>query len=121
MDISFETDIKIKTDNTGSHYFTYGAMLYALPINAKEITGKTYMGNFIDFTYEPTSPERYSFKEGVKTKYEKGKIQTKLINQNTGKLEQVELIPIGKTVLRQVTFYIRLLLTSCIKHWGLGG
>lgn len=104
VDISFETDIKIKTDNTGSHYFTYGAMLYALPINAKEITGKTYMGNFIDFTYEPTSPERYSFKEGVKTKYEKGKIQTKLINQNTGKLEQVELIPIGKTVLRQVTF-----------------
>lgn len=102
--ISFETDIQINTDNTGSHYFTYGALLYASPINAKEITGKTYMENFIDFTYEPTSPERYSFKEGVKTKYEKGKIQTKLINQNTGKLEKVELIPIGKTVLRQVTF-----------------
>ncbi len=102
--ISFETDIQINTDNTGSHYFTYGALLYASPINAKEITGKTYMENFIDFTYEPTSPERYSFKEGVKTKYEKGKIQTKLINQNTGKLEKVELIPIGKTVLRQVAF-----------------
>ena len=104
VNISFETDIQINTDNTGSHYFTYGALLYASPINAKEITGKTYMGNFIDFTYEPTSPERYSFKEGVKTKYEKGKIQTKLVNQNTGKLEKVELIPIGKTVLRQVTF-----------------
>ena len=104
VNLSFDTDIQIKTDNTGSHYFLYGVMIYALPIKAKEITGKTYTGNFIDFTYEPTSPERYSFKESVITKYEMGKINTKLINQKTGKLENVVLIPIGKTVLRQVTF-----------------
>ena len=104
ISISFEATIEIKTDQTGFHYFTYGALLFSLPIKAKEITGKTYMGNFIDFTYEPISPERYSFKERVKTKYEMGKINTKLINQNTGKLEDVVLIPIGKTVLRQITF-----------------
>lgn len=102
--IFFDTDVQINTDNGGSHYYTYGALLFALPIKAKEITGKTYMGNFIDFTYEPISPERYSFKERIKTKYEMGKINTKLINQNTGKLENVALIPIGKTVLRQITF-----------------
>jgi DUF1680 family protein len=102
--IFFDTDVQINADNGGSHYYTYGALLFSLPIKAKEITGKTYMGNFIDFTYEPISPERYSFKERVKTKYEMGKINTKLINQNTGKLEDVVLIPIGKTVLRQITF-----------------
>jgi DUF1680 family protein len=102
--IFFDTDVQINTDNGGSHYYTYGALLFSLPIKAKEITGKTYMGNFIDFTYEPISPERYSFKERVKTKYEMGKINTKLINQDTGKLENVVLIPIGKTVLRQITF-----------------
>lgn len=102
--IFFDTDVQINTDNGGSHYYTYGALLFALPIKAKEITGKKYLGNFIDFTYEPISPERYSFKERVKTKYEMGKINTKLINQNTGKLENVVLIPIGKTVLRQITF-----------------
>jgi hypothetical protein len=102
--ISFDTEVQIKTDETDSHYFTYGALVYAFPIKAKEITGKTYIGNFNDFTYEPISPERYSFKEDGKTKYEIGKIHTKLINQKTGKLEKVELIPIGKTVLRQVTF-----------------
>ena len=104
IQISFDTEAQINIDNTGLHYFTYGALLFALPIKAKEITGKKYSGNFIDFTYEPISPERYSFKERVKTKYEMGKINTKLINQNTGKLENVVLIPIGKTVLRQVTF-----------------
>lgn len=102
--IFFDTDVQINTDNGGSHYYTYGALLFALPIKAKEITGKTYMGDFVDFTYEPISPERYSFKERVKTKYEMGKINTKLINQDTGKLKKVVLIPIGKTVLRQITF-----------------
>ena len=77
--IFFDTDVQINTDNGGSHYYTYGALLFSFPIKAKEITGKTYMGNFIDFTYEPISPERYSFKERVKTKYEMGKINTKLI------------------------------------------
>jgi len=104
VNISFDADIQINTDNVGAHYFTYGALLYASPINAKEIRGKTYIGEFTDFTYEPTENEGYSFKEGVKTKFVKGKIQTELVNQHTGTLEQVELVPIGRTILRQVTF-----------------
>lgn len=104
VDISFETDIQIKTDNTGSHYFIYGALLYALPINAKEIAGKTYTSKFIDFIYKPISLTKYLFKKGEMAKYSEGKIMTELINQGTGKLEKVELIPIGKTILRQTTF-----------------
>ena len=104
INFSFETEIQIRTDKSGYHYFTYGALLYALPIKAKEIIGKKYEDNFNDFTYEPLSQTKYIFKNGQKTKYKNGKIETKLFNQNTKKLENVELIPIGKTVLRQVTF-----------------
>lgn len=104
VDISFETDIQIKTANTGFHYFTYGALLYSLPIEAKEIDGKNYIDNLADFTYEPVEPVKYLFKDGVKINYKNGKIQTKLINQNTGKLEKAELLPIGKTILRQTSF-----------------
>ena len=104
VDISFESDIQIKTDKTGSHYFTYGALLYALPIDAEEIIGKTYAGEFFDFTYRPISLTKYSYKKSKMTKYSSGKILTELINQGTGKFEKVELIPIGKTILRQATF-----------------
>jgi hypothetical protein len=38
------------------------------------------------------------------TKYSKGKIKTKLFNQGTGKFDKVELLPLGKTILRQTTF-----------------
>lgn len=102
--ISFDAKVQINTDNSGSHYFTYGALLYALPIKANEIEGKNYGSIFTDYTYEPVSFVKYSFNNGVTTKYKKGKIQTKLLNQQKHKLEQVELIPIGQTILRQVTF-----------------
>ncbi len=104
VSISFETEIQTATTSAGSHYFTYGALVYALPIKAKELPGRTYTGNFTDFTYEATAPERYAFKKDVEAAYETGKIHTKLINQHTGALELVELVPVGKTVLRQVTF-----------------
>lgn len=102
--ISFEAEVQINTDNTGSHYYTYGALLYALPINSVEITGKNYYANFTDFTYQAVSPVKYLFKKGAKANYKNGKIKTKLMNQNTGKLEKVELLPIGKTILRQASF-----------------
>jgi hypothetical protein len=60
--------------------------------------------NFIDFTYEPLSKTRYTFKSNEKLNFRNGAIQTKLINQITNKMEKVELIPIGKTVLRQASF-----------------
>lgn len=104
VNISFETEIQVKKDNTGSHYFTYGALVFALPIKAKEIEGKNYGSNFIDFNYEPLSKSSYSFKNNEKSKYKNGIMETKLVNQNTNKLEKVELFPMGKTILRQVTF-----------------
>jgi hypothetical protein len=45
-----------------------------------------------------------TFKNKVRATYKNGTIETHLINQDTNKLEKVALIPLGKTVLRQVTF-----------------
>lgn len=104
VNITFETDIQLKKDRTGSHFFVYGALLFALPIKAKEIEGKKYITNFIDFTYEPMSTTKYSYKSNEIVKYNDGLIETKLINRDTNRIEKVKLVPIGKTVLRQVTF-----------------
>jgi DUF1680 family protein len=104
INLSFETEIQVKKDNIGSHYFTYGVLLFALPIKAKEIVGKNYYTKFTDFTYEPLLKTKYLYKNNEKYTYKNGFIKTKLINQNTNKIEEVELIPIGKTILRQATF-----------------
>lgn len=102
--IKFETDVQIKSDNSGDHYFTYGALLFAKPIEAEETAGKIYAGNFADYTYKPVSPTQYNFVNSKTTKYTDGKIITELINKKTGKKEKVELVPLGKTILRQTTF-----------------
>ena len=102
--LDFETDILVHADEAGAHSLTYGALLYALPIDAEEKAGKSYGNGFMDYTYRPVSNDRYQYKKGMKATYNDGKIKTKFIHQSTQKLEKVELIPIGMTILRQVTF-----------------
>ena len=101
---SFETEIQVHQDATGGHYFTRGALLYAAPIPSVEIQGKTYWKNFTDYMYMPVSASRYTYQTDNLMTYSKGTITTTLINSTTGKPETVGLIPIGKTILRQVTF-----------------
>lgn len=102
--VSFNTEVQVRKDQNGEHYFSYGALLYAKPIGAREITGKTYANRFPDLTYEPKETTRYSFFETHQSVYRDGLIRTQLINTTTGKVEQVELIPFGKTILRQASF-----------------
>ena len=104
VEIAFETIVKIKTDRTGAHYFTHGALLYALPVEAKETVGKNYGGMFQDFYYQPVSWSKFLYQKTKPPVYSKGKIITKLWNSQTGKMEKMTLIPMGKTILRQVTF-----------------
>ncbi|OYQ38398.1 hypothetical protein CHU92_05180 [Flavobacterium cyanobacteriorum] len=104
VSISFDAEVKINKDNAGKHYFTYGALLFALPIKAREIKGKNYTLNFSDVMYEPLSAAKYSFKKNQTAKYKNGRIEIKLINGKTHSLEKTALIPVGKTILRQATF-----------------
>jgi hypothetical protein len=66
--------------------------------------GKTYADRFPDLTYEATRAPRYSYYQGHQSVYRDGLIRTQLINAATGKVEKVELIPFGKTILRQASF-----------------
>lgn len=101
---SFQTEIEIKADSNRDMYFTYGALIFAKPIEALELAGRVYADGFSDYTYEPISRQQYAFAKNQKTTYKNGMIHTKLINQQTHKPDKVTLIPIGKTILRQTTF-----------------
>lgn len=104
ISISFQTDVLVQTDKNRKHYFSYGALLFGKPIAAKEVLGKVYAKGFSDFNYEPVALTQYLYANDKKASLKNGSIFTELINQNTNEIEQVELIPIGKTILRQITF-----------------
>lgn len=104
VEIAFETAVTVRKDTEGDAYFTHGPLLYAKPIAAKAIKGKTYTGSFSDYTYAPLDQTRYAFTPKATPVYEGGIIKTQLLNLQTGKKETATLVPMGKTILRQVSF-----------------
>ncbi len=104
VQISFQTSVDVRADGNNEHYFSYGALLYAKPIQAEEIPGRVYANQFADLTYKPTKVTRYTYSAAGKPVFRSGTIAVTLINSTTGKSEKVELIPFGKTILRQATF-----------------
>lgn len=104
VSIFFDADVVVHQDSVGKHFFTYGALLYALPIAAEEIKGKSYTNKFSDFTYKSFAQPKYQYKKGAQVKFINNTIITTLINQSNNQLENITLVPFGKTILRQVTF-----------------
>jgi len=104
VSIDFSADVKIREDNNHEKYFTYGALVFAKPIAATAIKGKIYLADFSDWMYKPISYTSYSYVDGNQASYENGKIIVSLKNQSNNSIEKTELIPMGKTVLRQVSF-----------------
>lgn len=102
--LSFDTEVELKTDPQDKYYFTYGALVYALPIESKEHIGKAYKPKFVDYTYKSISINNYRFLNKTKPSFSNGNIKVTLQNTSTNELKEVTLIPIGKTILRQVTF-----------------
>jgi DUF1680 family protein len=104
IQLNFSAEVVIKADNDNKKYFTYGPLIFAKPIKTKEIIGKTYVEGFSDFNYQPVSSNKYLLENTANATYKNGIIFTKLLNQQTNKIENLQLIPMGKTILRQVTF-----------------
>jgi len=104
IELEFMTDVQVSEDLNHEKYFSYGALIYAKPIKAIEHKGKVYAPGFIDLTYSPADSGRYEFIANQQARFGDGKISTSLKNVITQKIEKVELIPLGKTILRQVTF-----------------
>ncbi len=102
--LEFEAAIIVKKDGNNEKYFTYGAQVFALPIQAEEIKGRQYKTGFYDLEYAPKEKLSYSFIEENNAKFKDGKIEVTLKNNSTQTTEKVTLIPFGKTILRQVSF-----------------
>ena len=104
IELEFKADVQVKEDLNHEKYFSYGALIYAKPNKAIEHTGKVYAPGFIDLTYSPTDSSRYEFIINHQARFQDGKISIYLKNKTTKKTEKIELIPLGKTILRQVSF-----------------
>lgn len=102
--LRYKTEVKVLTDKQGERYFTYGALVFAKPIDAEEIRGKAYSNGFEDLYYKPGKYSKYLYCSEHEAAYANGRITAWLINENSGKKEKVELMPIGKTILRQTAF-----------------
>jgi DUF1680 family protein len=112
--LNFNPELSVKKDLNGEKYFTSGALVFAVPIESTEKVTKKYpLPGFFDYSYFPVKKTEYRFiagkSEEVKLMYNKAGIkvpalETTLLNTATGKPEKMTLVPIAKTILRQVTF-----------------
>ena len=108
--IHFFPQPEAKTDAKNEYYFTYGALVLAHPIEVTENITRNYpLRGFHDFQYQPVSLVVYKYAGDTKpeiTIENKYKLQftTSMFNPVIKKNEAIELVPMGKTILRQVSF-----------------
>jgi DUF1680 family protein len=115
--LQLNADVEVKQDNKGDRYYTYGALVFALPIGGKEAITKTHpLSGFHDYHYTATSLEPRSVTNGstpqvvhqdnlLESDIQKSiTLKTSLLNKATGKKEEAMLVPLGATILRQLTF-----------------
>ncbi len=104
LQLAFRAQLEPKKDTQGNTYFVYGPLVYALPIEAEEIQGRDYGQNLKDYFYKPLNDVKYRISNTHRAEFVNGKIQVQLIHPTNKTIENKVLIPLGKTVLRQVTF-----------------
>lgn len=98
-------DIRIIEDSYGDIYFMHKNIVFAYPIPSRDIEIKRYDEYQCDYHTVPLNkhnPLTYNGDELVLVNYGYPVIKTILYQENTP--IEVELVPIGETTLRQVTF-----------------
>ena len=104
IQIEFITEIQIKEDGNKEKYFSYGPLFYAKSFESIEQKGKSYLNQFDDLFYISKDKSSYQYIIDNQAKFDNGKIEIKAINKLNNKIELINLIPFGKTILRQVSF-----------------
>jgi hypothetical protein len=79
-------------------------LVYARPIAAKEVADRLYFGPLRDYLYAPVSADKFALAKKSNPVFVAGNIEVNLVNAATGKSERASLVPVGRTILRQVTF-----------------
>lgn len=107
--IRFDATPKVLTDNKGDVFFKNGAVLYALPLEGRELLGKQYPGGCFDRMYEPVEdisatdlmPWGYAGGQPVAVA---GGLTVRMRRRGSVVEEDKLLVPMGRTILRQLTF-----------------
>ena len=102
--LNYHAEIEIHQDKNSENYFTYGALLYAYPIPFTEMKGRIYSPTLSDYYYKAKSKKELKMADNQKSKMKDGKIIIQMFDKTTNQKENIELIPFGKTILRQITF-----------------
>lgn len=117
INLEWITSPEIKQDQNKENYFTYGALVFAMPTESREIITKSFSaGDFKDFNYEPVKLVKYRLSsvetpeikvcraEGSENIWKSIGLKTSLVNESTQNNDEVTLLPLGATILRQETF-----------------
>ena len=106
--LEFLPDVEKHYDNRNDIYFTYGALVLAHPVTSLEKKSKSYpLPAFYDWKYTPENLVKYQYADNdIKTSTGDLIFETYFLNPETNKKEVVNLVPMGQTILRQVTFSV---------------
>lgn len=99
-------------DRKGAIYFTYGPLVLAHPISAVSTITKRYpLPGFYDYQYRPDSLMIYHYYGGTISRsrdpyhgFGDMRFKARLSTAGTNRPDSVSLVPMGGTILRQVTF-----------------
>lgn len=106
IEISYEAEPEVHSDLNGEKYFTWGALVLAAPIESVEEKTKSWpVPGFYNLKYAPKKLIVYEYADKPVSIDEKTMtFITELYNPETKAIESVKLVPMGQTILRQVTF-----------------
>jgi len=119
LSIEFLTDSKMHFDMKGNAYLSYGPLVFAYPLKGKEKIAKSYpLENFNDLHYTPVDiPKLRMLEDAVfkirKTPYRDAHpwngvfLDGSMYDKKTGRMVEVNLVPLGATILRQLTFPVK--------------
>ena len=118
FDVRFGRAVRMEQHHSGTLAVSHGPLLYALPIDHEEIEGTSYgQPGFYDIYAKPITPVSADWRlpkgeefvlaaaeDRIPGPFDSYVLTGRLYNGSTGRLEEVELVPMGGTVLRQVSF-----------------
>ncbi len=116
--VTFKSEIEIKNANNDEVYFQRGPLVFAYEIPHTEKTIKKYVNSsFTDYYCFPKSEEHRNFKIGDHSDFQyvmdnssediynsKIQLQGNVLDLSTMEEINIKLVPLGKTILRRVTF-----------------
>ncbi|MEL7449014.1 MAG: hypothetical protein AAFN78_07375, partial [Pseudomonadota bacterium] len=116
LDLTFVREVRTLEHPSGTIALAHGPLLYALPIAHTEIEGTSYgQPSFNDVYAKPAEPVNKDWQLSKETlfeliafedsaPFESRALKCKLYDQRQDREVAVSLVPMGGTVLRQVSF-----------------